>query len=138
MEHCLHFTFSVQLTETITVMAPDEDAARAFLAQGFGKFAGPTRQRELEGDARMLKQSLEQTAVELLSVDDPMATLEAEERKRWGGRTATEYGKASKSAGNAWRRGSRRWKGRSPGLGRTIERRQPQDDEAPGAGGMAA
>ncbi|SUS07467.1 hypothetical protein DF3PB_4410005 [uncultured Defluviicoccus sp.] len=94
MDHSLHFTFSVQLTETVTVMAPDEDAARAFLAQGFGKYAGPTRKNELEGVGRTLKQSLQQHAGELLSVEDPMAPREAEERERWGGRTATEYGKA--------------------------------------------
>jgi hypothetical protein len=49
----------------------------------------------------VLKQKLQQHAVELMSIEDPMAALDADERRRYGGYTTEEIGRALE---DSWQR----------------------------------
>lgn len=89
-----YYTFAVSLTETIKISAPSKEDARAALARGFIKHAATSRDIDLEAEPRILKQELRQGEIALLSTEDPMEAILAEERERLGGMTPLEIGQA--------------------------------------------
>jgi hypothetical protein len=65
-----YYTFAVKLTETVKIMAPSEDEARALLARGF-LYDAPARNLDWKAEPRILEQALQQGDIELLTTEDP-------------------------------------------------------------------